>query len=74
MKHFEQQTSSTLCSVLYLIHPKSSSIFQSCDRQICCSEKEKTNKQTNKTKNVKNPHLGQVFQSVTALRHSINFF
>ena len=32
MKHFEQQTSSTLCSVLYLVHPKSSSIFQSCDR------------------------------------------
>ena len=29
MKHFEQQTSSTLCSVLYLVHPKSSSIFQS---------------------------------------------
>ena len=22
MKHFEQQTSSTLCSVLYLVHPK----------------------------------------------------
>ena len=32
MKHFEQQTSSTLCSVLYLVHPKPSSIFQSCDR------------------------------------------
>ena len=32
MKHFEQQTSSTLCSVLYLVHPKSSSIFQSCER------------------------------------------
>ena len=32
MKHFEQQTSSTLCSVFYLVHPKSSSIFQSCDR------------------------------------------
>ena len=31
MKHFEQQTSSILCSVLYL-HPKASSIFQSCDR------------------------------------------
>ena len=27
-----QQTSSTLCSVLYLVHPKSSSIFQNCDR------------------------------------------
>ena len=33
MKHFEQQTSSTLCSVLYiLLIQKSSSIFQSCDR------------------------------------------
>ena len=32
VKHFEQQTSSTLCSVLYLVHPKSSSIFQSCER------------------------------------------
>ena len=32
MKHFEQQTPSTLCSVLYVVHPKSSSIFQSCDR------------------------------------------
>ena len=32
MKHFEQQTSSTLCSVLYLVHPKSSSIFQSCEQ------------------------------------------
>ena len=32
MKHFEQQISSTLCSVLYLVHPKSSSIFQSCER------------------------------------------
>ena len=32
MKHFEQQTSSTLGYVLYLVHPKSSSIFQSCER------------------------------------------
>ena len=33
MKHFEQQTSSTLRSVLYiLLIQKSSSIFQSCDR------------------------------------------
>ena len=32
MKHFEQQTSSILCSVLYRVHPESSSIFQSCDR------------------------------------------
>ena len=32
LKHFEQQTSSTLCSVLCLVHPKSSSISQSCER------------------------------------------
>ena len=33
-----------LCSALYLVHPKSSSIFQSCDRlksDVCCSEKKK---------------------------------
>ena len=30
MKHFEQYTSSTLCSILDLLHSKSSSIFQSC--------------------------------------------
>ena len=49
MKHFEQQTS----SALYLVHPKSNSIFQSCERlksdKFCCSErqnKRKENKQT----------------------------
>ena len=49
MKHFEQQTSSTL----YLVHQKLSSIFQSSERlksdKVCCSEKQnkrKENKQT----------------------------
>ena len=48
MKHFEQQTSSTL----YLVHPKSNSMFQSCERlksdKVCCSEKQnkRKNKQT----------------------------
>ena len=32
MKHFEQQTFSTLCSILCLVHPKLKFIFQSCDR------------------------------------------
>ena len=36
-----------LCSALYLVHPKSSSIFQSCDRlksDVCCSEKKNVKK------------------------------
>ena len=48
MKHFEQQTSSTLCSVLHLIHQKSSSIFQSCEQvkfDMSAAQKKK-NKQT----------------------------
>ena len=58
MKQFEQHTSSTLCSVLYLVHPKSSSIFQSCDRlKSDTSAAQKKKKQ-------KNMHLGQAFQSV----------
>ena len=67
MKHFEQQTSSTLCSVLYLVHPKSSSIFQSCDRlkSDTSAAKKTKNKQTNK-KTIKKTHLGQIFQSVTS--------
>ena len=56
MKHFEQQTSSTLCSLLYLTHPKSSSIFQSCDRlkfgtsAALKKKKIQTNKQNKKRK------------------------
>ena len=65
MKHFEQQTSSTLCSVLYLVHPKSSSIFQSCDRLK--SDTSAAQKKRKKEKNtLKKTHLGQVFQSVTS--------
>ena len=50
MKHFEQQTSSTLCSVLCLVHPKSSSIFQSCDqlKSDTAAQKKKQKKKTKK--------------------------
>ena len=62
VKHFEQHTSLTLCSVLYLVHPKSSSTFQSCERlksdTSAAQEKKKLLK--------KKAHLGQVFQSVTS--------
>ena len=63
MKHLEQQTSSTLCSDLYFVHPKSSSIFQSCERL-----KSDTSAAQKKKKKylLKKPHLGQVFQSVTS--------
>ena len=67
MKHFEQQTSSTLCSVLYLVHPKSSSIFQSCERlKSDVSTAQKKTKQNKTVKKKKKMHLGQVFQSVTS--------
>ena len=62
MKHFEQQTSSTLCSVLYLAHPKSSSIFQSCDRL----KSDTSAAQEKKKKRLKKPRLGHVFQFVTS--------
>ena len=62
MKHFEQQTCSTLCSVLYLVHPKSSSIFQSCERLKSDTSAAQKKKKLFKKK----PHLGQVFQSVTS--------
>ena len=55
MKHLEQ-TSSTLCSVLYFVHPKSISIFQSCDRL-----KSDTSAAQEKKKLKKKTHLGQVF-------------
>ena len=47
MKYFEQQTFSPLCSVLYLVHQKSSPIFQSCDRlksDTSAAQKKKQNK------------------------------
>ena len=61
MKHFEQQTSSTLCSVLYLALQKSSSIFQSCDRL-----KSDASAAQEKKKTFKKQRLGQVFQFVTS--------
>ena len=68
MKHFEQQTSSTLCSVLYLVHPKSSSIFQSCEQlksDTSGAQKKKQNKkkQTNKQTKKKNPVRQTTFRS-----------
>ena len=48
---------------------KSSSIFQSCDLTRLLLRKKKEKKTVKKK-----PHLGQVFQSVTSLRHSIYFF
>ena len=65
MKHFEQQTS-TLCSVLYFVHPKSSSIFQSCKRLKSDTSAAQKKKKKKKKKLLKRPHLGQVFQSVTS--------
>ena len=57
-----------LCSALYLVHPKSSSIFQSCDRlksdTFAAQEKKKQQQQQQKT--LKKTHLGQVFQSLTS--------
>ena len=67
MKHFQQKTSSTLCSVLYLVHPKSSSMFQSCERlksDTSAAQKKK------KKKLFKKPHLRSSNLS-RALRHSI---
>ena len=64
MKHFEQQTFSTLCSVLYLVHPKRKFIFQSCDRLK--SDTSAAQKKKKKKKHVKKTHLGQVFQFVTS--------
>ena len=63
MKHFEQQTSSTLCSVLYIVLiQKSSSIFQSCDRL----RSDTSAAQEKKKKGLKKTRLGQVFQFVTS--------
>ena len=67
MKHFEQQTSSTLCSVLYLAHPKIkfhiSKLWPTQILHVCCSGKKKKKK---KKKRSKKPRLGQVFQFVTS--------
>ena len=76
MKHFEQQTSSTLCSALYLVHPKSSSIFQSCDRLKSDTSAAQGRTTKKKKKKVKKKKPIQVRSSnlSRALRHSINFF
>ena len=67
MKHFEQQTSSTL--VFYLVSCSSkikfriSKLWPTQIWHVCCSEKKKKKK---KNTHIKKPHLGQVFQSVTS--------
>ena len=58
-----------LCSALYLVHPKSSSIFQSCDRL----KSDTLAAQGKKKKTLKKPHLGQVFQSVTSFETTFFF-
>ena len=74
IKHLKQHTSSTLYSVLYLVHPKIkfhisywTKLWPTQIWNVCCSWKNKqTNKQTNKTKKKKkkkNLHLGQVFRA-----------
>ena len=62
--HFEQQISSTLCSALYLVHPKIkfhisywTKLWTTQIWNVCCSEKKEK---------LKKMHLGQVFQSVTS--------
>ena len=66
IKHFEQQTSSTLCSVLYLVHPKIKfhiSYWTNCDRLKPAAQGKKKKKK----------HSGQVFQFVTSFETN-NFF
>ena len=70
----EQQTSSTLCSVLYLVHPKSGSIFQSCDRLKSDTSAAQKKKKKKKKNHVKKTHLGQVFQSVMSFETYLSFF
>ena len=58
IKHFEQQTSSTLCSVFLLLIQKSSSIFQSCDRlksDTSAAQERGKKKPLKKKKKKKNP-------------------
>ena len=71
IKHFEQQTSSTLCSVLYqVVHPKIKFHIhteQSCDRlklEMSAAQEKKM---------LKKVHFGQVFQFVTSFETE-NFF
>ena len=73
MKHFEQLTFSTLCSVLYLVHPKIkfhiSKLWPTHNLTRLLLRKKKKKKKT-----FKKPHLGQVFQSVTSFETKHLFF
>ena len=78
IKHFEQQTSSTMCSVLYLCSSKNQVLIfhteQSYDRlkfETSAAQNKKKKKKTKKK--LKKMHLGQVFQSVTSFE-TYNFF
>ena len=65
----EQQTFSTMCSVLYRVHPKIkfhiSKLWPTQIWHVCCSGKKKLLKKT---------YLGQVFQSVTSFETYHLFF
>ena len=67
MKHFEQQTSSTLCSVLYLAHPKIkfhiSKLWQTQIWHVCCSGKTK--------KQNKKPFKKTAFRSGLPICHEL---
>ena len=70
VKHFKQQTSSSLCSVLYLVHPKIkfhiSRLWTTKIWHVCCLEDEEEEEEEKKKNTLKKTHLGQVFQSVTS--------
>ena len=73
IKHFEQQTSSTLCSVMYLVHPKIkfhlsywTKLWPTQILHVCCSG--------GGGRRLKKTHLGQIFQSVTSFETEFFFF
>ena len=78
IRHFEQQTPSTMCSVLYqVVHPKIKFHIhteQCCDRlkfETSAAQKKKARlkkerRRRRRRKKKKKTHLGQVFQSVTS--------
>ena len=70
IKHFEQQTSSTLCSVFYLVHPKIkfhisywTKLGPIQIRNVCWSEKIKQQKTTTTTTTTKNMFKKNAFRS-----------
>ena len=63
MKHFEQQTSSTLCSFIQNQVPYFKAATDSNLTRLLLRKKKQNKTKQNKTKQT---HLGQVFQSVTS--------